>query len=242
MAKKKKKSTFISHIFKKIKNISLKFKILIVLFVLALFCYTIFFMKYKENYDLTLSDKGLSLLNSYEFPYYMVDEENDCLSPYDVGDGVITFGPGITYPTEQEGLDAINSEFDSNYTESDNCISTKILFDMQQKIISPYEHKVIDFLWSHKYIPTQNQFDALLLMSYNSPSLFDDEKFNELFKTDLSKTDYINTINSYYQTLNSYYDNEDTPAPNDGFGEGWLNRIQDSADAFFDSDYDYQNF
>lgn len=218
---------------KKLKKLSFNAKLLIILLILSPLMYMGFeYLDYKTNYDLSLSTKGLGLLNDYEFPYYMVDTSNKCMSPYDVGDGVITFGPGITYPTEQEGLDHINSLYKTNYTEDKDCIDTEILFALQEEILSPYENTVSNFAWNHRYPLEQNEFDGLLLLSYNSPNLFQDEDFNHMFETTFTKDEYINTINNYYSKLNGY----------DEFGEGWLIRINDSAATFFDSNYEYQTY
>lgn len=211
--------------------------ILVLIFALA----TIFWRKHVENYSMTIDEAGLTILNDYEFPLYLI-EEDKCMRPYDVGDGVITFGPGITYSDEQSGLDDINSRFDTEYTADDDCIDVDILHQLQRAVISDYEAIVNHVaIWHFKHF-TQDQFNGLVLLAYNSPNLFNDEEFIKVILSDTAtQEEYIEAANNYYKTLNSYYDNPNTEEADDGFGNGWYNRIVDSSEVYFGIDYDYQN-
>lgn len=197
--------------------------------------------KHVEKYSMTIDEDGLAILNAYEFPSYLI-EEGYCMRPYDVGDGVITFGPGITYDTEQAGLDDINSRFNTNYTLDDDCIDVDTLHTLQRDIISNYEAVVNKVaIWHFKHF-TQDQFNGLVLLAYNSPNLFSNEEFKQYILSDNQNEEgYIEAANNYYKQLDSYYDNPNTEEADDGFGNGWYNRIVDSAEVYFGIDYDYQN-
>ncbi len=244
MAKKKNK------LLKKFKQLKRKtrkriLKIIIVIFliIIAFLTYKIVsYIDYKINYEKELSAKGQELLDDYEFPWYMVEQPDNCLRPYDVGDGVITFGPGITYNTEEEGIEDINKKYKKDYTVSNNCIDVDILFKLQKDLMYVYEDYVSEKTFEHKVKVNQNEFDALLILAYNSPDFLKDEEVIKMLKNDEhTKKEYIKAINNYYKQIKSYYDNPNTQEPNDGFGQGWYNRIVDSAEVFFDEEYEYQN-
>lgn len=197
--------------------------------------------KHVEKYTMTIDEAGLGILNDYEFPNYLV-EDGVCMRPYDVGDGVVTFGPGITYPTEQAGIDDINSRFNTSYTLEDNCISVDTLHTLQRDIIVNYEAVVNKVaIWNFKHF-TQDQFNALVLMAYNSPNLFENKEFKKvILDENATQEQYILAADNYYKMLGNYYDNQNTEEPDDGFGKGWYNRIVDSSEVYFGIDYDYQN-
>lgn len=225
-----------------------KFRLIIVgLFTLSTLTTSyIYYQKYTYNkyYIKQLSSSGQDLLNEYEFPWYLAEEmedENYCLRPYDVNDGVITFGPGITFPTEQEGLDIINSKYQTNYTIDNNCITTEILFKLQQEILQTYEEDVYNHLFKYHVRLKQNEFDALVILDYNSPDFIEQDEVIKVLKKDLTKEDYVMAIDNYYQQIDSYFDNPNTEQKDDGFGQGWYNRIVDSAEVFYDNEYEFQN-
>lgn len=203
-------------------------------FILALVFITVVFVWLVNlNRPITeIDSKGLRFLNKYEFPSYLI-ESGDCMRPYDVGDGVITFGPGITYSTTEEGIDAINQELKTEYSTVNNCIKVSDLQEMQKKILSKYENVVINIEKNYNVVFTQKQFNALVLLAYNSPNLFRNEQFVSVITDPNSNyNDYVLAANAYYQTLNGY----DTK-----YGEGWNNRIKDSAEMYYYGDYRYQN-
>lgn len=199
------------------------------------------FLDYKLNYQKYLSKDGLTLLNDYEFPWEFVEEDGACMEPYDVGDGVMTFGPGVTYPTTQDGLDDINERFETVYSLNNKCINLDILFNLQKEILTNYESIVYKFAYKHNLNLTQNEFDALVLLAYNSPNFIKDKAVIKMLKSSPDPKDYIEAIDSYYQTLNSYYDNPLTDTKDDGYGEGWYKRIVDSSEVYFYKNYDYQD-
>lgn len=215
--------------------------IVLIPILMAVIAFLLLWPKHVENYSMTIDDSGLGILNDYEFPNYLI-EDGTCMRPYDVGDGVITFGPGITYPTEQAGIDDINAKFNEKYTLKNDCIKLDTLHTLQRDIISKYEYVVNNLAsWHFKHF-TQDQFNGLVLLAYNSPNLFKDKEFKKVILSDNpSQQDYITAADNYYKTLNSYYDNPNTDAPDDGFGNGWYNRIVDSSEVYFGIDYDYQN-
>lgn len=215
--------------------------VVIMSILIVLIAFSIFWTKHVENYSMTIDDKGLAILNDYEFPNYLI-EDGYCMRPYDVGDGVITFGPGITYPTEQAGIDDINQRFGTTYSIEDNCIDVDTLHTLQRDIIVNYEAVVNEVaIWHFKHF-TQDQFNGLVLLAYNSPNLFKNDDFKAvILDEDASQEMYIEAANNYYKMLGSYYDNPNTEAPDDGFGKGWYNRIVDSSEVYFGIDYDYQN-
>ncbi|WOO87714.1 hypothetical protein RZE82_01915 [Mollicutes bacterium LVI A0039] len=201
----------------------------------------LFWYQHVKAYSMTINEQGLEILNAYEFPTYLIEEDN-CMRPYDIGDGVITFGPGITYQTEQDGINDINERFNTKYTLKNNCIDLDILNELQLEIMGAYEAVVNDIAIKKFHHFTQDQFNALVLMSYNSPALFEEEEFVEAILDDsTTQAQYIEAANNYYKQLNAYYDNPNTEEKNDGFGEGWYNRILDSSEVYFGLDYEFQN-
>lgn len=215
--------------------------IIIICILIGFIAVSIVWTKHVEKYSMTIDERGLAILNDYEFPNYLI-EDGYCMRPYDVGDGVITFGPGITYPIEQAGLDDINNRFGTEYTIEEDCISVDTLHTLQRDIISNYEAVVNRVaIWHFKHF-TQDQFNGLVLLAYNSPNLFKNEGFKEvILMDDPTQAMYVEAANEYYKLLNSYYDNPNTEAEDDGFGKGWYNRILDSSEVYFGIDYDYQN-
>ncbi len=202
---------------------------IIVITVLVL----VFIQLVKYNMPVTeINRQGLKLLNAYEYPSYKVTSEN-CMSPYDVGDGVITFGPGITYPSVKAGIEDINSKLNTDYTTVDNCIATDDLLDMQKLIIREYEEIVININHLYNLGLNQDQFNALVLLAYNSPNIFKDPGFIAVLTDEDSTIDqYITAADNYYRTLSGY----DTQ-----FGSGWYNRVVDSAQVYYNGEYQFQN-
>lgn len=203
-------------------------------FILALVFITVVFVWLVNlNRPITeIDSKGLRFLNKYEFPSYLI-ESGDCMRPYDVGDGVITFGPGITYPSINRGIDSINEELGTGYTEVDNCIKVSDLQQMQKKVLGKYEAIVVNIEKSYNIVFTQSQFNALVLLAYNSPNLFNNNQFIAVITNSNGDYDqYVSSADNYYRSLSGY----DTK-----YGEGWYNRIKDSAEMFYYGDYRYQN-
>ncbi len=194
-----------------------------------------------KKYTMNIDENGLKILNDYEFPNYLIENDN-CMRPYDVGDGVITFGPGITYPTEEEGIRDINNRFDKKYTVDNNCINLEILYNLQMEIIGEYENVVNKIAINNFRQFTQDQFNGLVLLAYNSPNLFKYKPFKKaILSNNTTQDEYIEHANDYYKQLTSYYDNPNTDTKNDGYGRGWYNRIVDSSEVYFGIDYEYQN-
>lgn len=178
-----------------------------------------------------ISNRGLKLLNSYEFPSYLV-EPGSCMRPYDVGDGVITFGPGITYPTVEEGITDINNLLNKKYTTEDNCIKVRDLKKLQTIKLNRYESKVFKLGDDCNLIFNQDQFDGLLLLAYNSPNVLENEQFKAAVCNQQSYQNYVDSAHNYYKQLRGY---------DQLYGEGWYNRIVDSAEMYYYGDYKYQN-
>lgn len=179
-----------------------------------------------------LDRKGISFLNKYEYPSYLTEEGN-CMYPYDVGDGVITFGPGITYPTIEAGIEGINNQLGTKYSVTDSCIKTSDLMDLQKKILVKYENVILNVENDYVVSFTQDQFNALVLLSYNSPNLFKNHEFLKVITNSESTYEqYVEAADNYYRQLRGY----DTH-----FGEGWYNRIKDSGEMYYFGDYRYQN-
>lgn len=179
-----------------------------------------------------LNKKGIEFLNMYEYPRYLTEKGN-CMYPYDVGDGVITFGPGITYPTIEAGIESINLELGTNYSVTESCIKTADLMNMQKQILVKYENIVLKVEEDYVVSFTQNQFNALVLLSYNSPNLFKNQDFLQVITNPTSTyQQYVLAADNYYRQLRGY----DTH-----FGEGWYNRIKDSGEMYYYGDYRYQN-
>lgn len=179
-----------------------------------------------------LSNKGLKLLNKYEYPSYLLTD-NKCMEPYDVGDGVVTFGPGITYQSVEQGIEAINQQLNTNYTTNNSCIKESDLLVMQKSILQKYEQIIIDIETTYQYKFNHQQFDSLVLLAYNSPNLFKNDNFiNVITNPESSYEEYVYAADNYYQQLSGYFT---------AFGSGWYNRIVDSAQLFYYGDYRYQN-
>ncbi len=204
-------------------------KFCLVLVVLALVFGWLVFL----NQPVTgLNSKGLRFLNKYEYPTYLI-EAGRCMRPYDVGDGVVTFGPGITYSTTELGVADINQKLGTNYSLDDNCIKTKDLIKMQKLVLQKYENVVLNIEQQYQVEFNQDQFNALVLLAYNSPNLFKDQTFIAVITNPTSSYEqYVLAADSYYQQLSGYYTD---------FGTGWYNRIKDSAEMYYFGDYKFQN-
>ncbi|WOO88925.1 hypothetical protein R2F61_08650 [Mollicutes bacterium LVI A0078] len=185
-----------------------------------------------QNQPVTgVSNRGLKLLNSYEFPNYLV-ESGSCMRPYDVGDGVVTFGPGITYQTAQEGITDINNLLNKQYTTEDNCIKERDLKKLQTIKLTRYENKVFDLANVCNLLLNQDQFDGLLLIAYNSPLVLENTQFKHAVCNQQPYQEYVDSAHNYYKQLRGY---------EQLYGEGWYNRIVDSAEMYYYGDYKYQN-
>ncbi|WOO87715.1 hypothetical protein RZE82_01920 [Mollicutes bacterium LVI A0039] len=179
-----------------------------------------------------IDQQGLNFLNMYEYPEHNLTVDG-CMEPYDVGDGVITFGPGITYATEQQGFDDLNNNFGTAYSKTNRCIEVNNLFELQKIRIEAYENIVRNIAIQRNIKFNQDQFNALVLLAYNSPNLFTDAEFITVITDDQSSfTDYVEAADGYYRELADYETK---------FGIGWYNRIVDSAQMYFYGDYVYQN-
>lgn len=218
MKKKKKKKINVTKTLK-----SNKMFITIILLILILFTYLVY-----NNIPVTsMSRRGIEFLNNYEYPTQYVTSDN-CMEPYDVGDGVVTFGPGITYQNAKLGYTDINQKLGTAYSASNSCIKTDDLFTLQRMILVDYEQIVNTFAKQYAVDFNQHQFNALVLLAYNSPHIFEYEDFiSVLVDEDSTSDEYIDAAQSYYQHLKDY----------DKFGEGWCNRVKDSAEMYYDGDY-----
>ncbi|MFV0246983.1 MAG: glycoside hydrolase family protein [Mycoplasmatales bacterium] len=190
-----------------------------------------------------LSSKGLKLLNEYEVPKSKIEANDNvtCMKPYDINDGKVTFGAGITYNSIEEGLKDINQEFKTKYTINNNCIDIKYLKKLEIIKLKTYEKYVLKVKDNNNLRLNQQQFDALVIMAFNSPNVLKDDDVLQVLVKKESKSKYINSMDNYYKTLSAYYDNPNTKEMDDGFGEGWLNRIKDSADVYYNHQYKFQS-
>lgn len=178
----------------------------------------------------SLSMRGLKLLNEYELPRDKI-AANKCMEPYDVGDGVITFGAGITYPSETQGLEDINRLFKTDYTLTNDCVKTSELEKLQKEKLAYYEQLIVDYERENSKTFSQTEFDGVFLLIYNSPQIIYDEQYKSLLmQEDITVDEYFDVANNYYKKLNGY----------DMFGAGWRARILDSAQLFCNGDYKYQ--
>lgn len=200
-----------------------KLFITIMLLILLLFTYLVY-----SNVPVTsMNRRGIKFLNNYEYPSQYVTSDN-CMEPYDVGDGVITFGPGITYQDAEQGYADINQKLGTDYSQVNSCINTDDLFALQRMILVDYEQIVNTFATRYNVEFDQHQFNALVLLAYNSPRIFEYDQFiNVLINEDSTIDEYIDAAHSYYQKLRNY----------DKFGEGWYNRVEDSAEMYYNHDY-----
>lgn len=179
-----------------------------------------------------MDQKGIKFLNLYEYPTYLIEQQN-CMRPYDVGDGVVTFGPGITYPTKEQGITAINQQLNTNYTLEQDCIRTEDLLLMQKFVLVKYEQVVVRIENQYGVVFNQDQFNGLVLLAYNSPNLFKNDQFIAVITNpDSTYQQYVEAADNYYQQLSGYQTQ---------YGSGWYNRIKDSAEIYYYGDYKFQN-
>lgn len=186
----------------------------------------------EQNRAVTeINKQGLKLLNQYEYPTGL--QTGRCMDPYDVGDGVVTFGPGLTYSSIDAGIADINNNLNKSYSQDNSCIRRRDLFKLQQNRITEYENIVLDVERQYNIEYSQDQFNALVLLAYNSPSLFKNDQFIAVIVDSNSTLDqYVYAADNYYQTLNGY---------DQTFGRGWYKRIVDSAQVYYNGEYEYQN-
>ncbi len=203
-------------------------------FIAAITIVIIFALVISEQNSPTksISNRGLKLLNKYEYPTYL-EETGNCMRPYNVGDGVVTFGAGITYPDELAGINDINQLLDKTYSLADNCIKTRDLNKLFEIKIEYYENKVVNFQLENDMVFSQKQYDGLLLLVYNSPNILKDSNFARVLLDKQASSDmYINAANEYYKQFSAY---------SESFGNGWYNRIVDSSQVYYQREYKFQN-
>ncbi len=203
-------------------------------FIAAITIVIVFALIISEQNSLTksTSNRGLKLLNKYEYPTYL-EESGNCMRPYSVGDGVVTFGAGITYPDELTGINEINQLLDKTYSLADNCIKSKDLNELFEIKIEYYENKLVNFQLENDIVFSQKQYDGLLLLVYNSPNILKDSNFTSVLLDKQANSDmYINAANEYYKQFSAY---------SESFGNGWYNRIVDSSQVYYQREYKFQN-
>lgn len=208
--------------------------LLLTVSLILLFSYTIWFdfYRYTNSYHITgISDSGLTLLNDYE-GYNIIDWQTDskgniCSYPYDVGDGVVTFGLGQTYPNEKTGYAAINEQTGSDYQVGD-CVT---LEDSNHDQANDLEQRAITILQYDKLYKAninQNQFDAIMLMFYLNEDTIKDPEFWQMI-TDPTTTEADYT--QYFLDIYAQFDQWDV------YQAGWTKRIIDSGQLFYQADY-----
>lgn len=229
--------------------------VLIVVFLLLVLITGVMFYGIKNNifFEIRMnnlepymkpSKNLLNLLNDYEMPQYLIQQNSNgksCLAPYDVGDGVETFGPGVTYKTKEEGIQDINSLLGTNYSLENDCIKIRDLEKLQSTKLDSYSWDVLYHAHEYDLSLNQQKFDGLFLLVYNSPDILDYPQFVNALQENGSKERYIDAADKYYQQFDNYYDNPKTKAKNDGYGEGWHNRVVDSSQIYYSGEYDFQN-
>lgn len=196
--------------------------------------YIIFFSYRNPNGVESLSSDGLGLLKDYEgydlISTYTDTDGDACQFPYDLDDGSITFGLGVTFPSEQEGMDYINKEFDAGYKVGD-CIKVDDLNQLLYDAIAKREKQILKFDSKHRLEMTQQQFDAIFIMFYLNEDTVLNKNFVKLLKNDeLTYKEFTNYFIGEYKQFDQWND----------FGEGWTKRINDAADVYFKGEYDRQ--
>lgn len=217
----------------KIKNLKLVYKILSIILLVLLILISIYLtFKYENEYGITgMSDEGLILLDDYE-GYNMlvsdIDSDGDaCHAAYDLGDSVITFGLGVTFETEQLGIEHLNETYNTSYKVGD-CIKVSDLLNLQREAIYDREQQVLDLDRIHRANLNQQQYDAVMMMFYLNEDTIRDQKFWKIIK---DKKSNIDDYSEYFITEYSQFKQWED------YQYGWSNRILDSSEVFYNKDY-----
>ncbi len=198
------------------------------LFTLILLTWFVFFG--YQNGVQGISGSGKDLLNDYEGIYSMDWKFNiggSCLKAYDVGDGVITVGFGNTYPSEEIAIDDINNKTKGHYKVGD-CIKRKDLEKIQDIDLRKRSKEINSLDQSYDTNLTANQFDAVLLLYYLNEATIKDKSFWTMISNEnVDKQEYIDYFVGKFSNFELW----------SIYKKGWVLRIKDSAELFFDGDY-----
>lgn len=122
------------------------------------------------------------------------------------GDGRVTFGYGTTFASINKGIKYINDNYNTNFSYPDNCeiplpileqlMYDRIKYDQDEAIAqaaTDYGHSVDEF--------TQNQYDALVCLTYLYPATIYDSNFWTYIDdngTYMSSEDFNNIFGNYF--------------------------------------------
>ena len=109
-------------------------------------------------------------------------------------------------------------------------VSYDLLYPLYLELESEYAKKVENVIERHKMSLSQNEYDALFFMVYNRPVLADAGHALDKFYSgnERSKSKFIKMLTEEYQTLSLW----------SSHGEGWINRIKNCAEVYFDNNYE----
>ena len=106
------------------------------------------------------------------------------------------------------------------------------LSDVEQmfsEISNTYSLKVDNLIEKHNLQLTQEQYDALFLMAYNRPKLFEDGGTIDILLAakNNNREDWKIAILEEYKELKNW----------EKYKNGWTNRLDEQLDLFFEGDY-----
>lgn len=179
-----------------------------------------------------LSSDGYDYLTRLEINSSLIhyDEEGNIveIKNHDVGDGGVTIGMGIfvSYSDEKELMRLKSKGINVNVGEWNTYDD---VYELYCERSIKYEENVNNIVNRNDLLLTQNQYDAIYVMVYNRPALsVEGAAYDKYFSSNNPTCEkYIDSLVDEYKTLKTW----------DSYGEGWTNRIKNSADVYFDSDY-----
>ena len=181
----------------------------------------------------TISEKGFKLLSDIEVPAGAKKDKNGkiiSIPIVDVGDDKYTVGMGNAVDKNDTKTIA---EYKRKYGVDVTKVGAQVDYDTCLRIFNDHIEKftgTLDrMLKRNGYVPTQNEYDAMVIAVYNRPALANPgNALDTLIKNNShNREEWRTTILNEYKGLDLW----------NSKGRGWTNRINEEIELFFDGDY-----
>jgi|GEM_PF-7086471 len=183
----------------------------------------------KDGYQLLIELELGTNLSKYN--YIRLDSVGNIshIRNHDVGDGGITIGVGIYVKSTNASRIKMLEELGIKWNDTTQWVPIADVEKAFKNIASKYETTIKKAIDKNNLSVSQAQYDALFLLAYNRPALFNEGgAVNKLLSTNNdNKSDWRDAIISEYKTLNQW----------EKYGKGWSNRLEDTLELYFDEDY-----
>lgn len=181
----------------------------------------------------TISEKGFKLLSDIEVPAGAKKDKNGkiiSIPIVDVGDDKYTVGMGNAVDKNDTKTIA---EYKRKYGVDVTKVGAQVDYDTCLRIfndhIEEFTGTLDRMLKRNGYVPTQNEYDAMVIAVYNRPALANPgNALDTLIKNNShNREEWRTTILNEYKGLDLW----------NSKGRGWTNRINEEIELFFDGDY-----